>query len=67
MTAMEFRRAGRELFGGEGWQLCLARLLAVNIRTVQRWAAGQNEIPDDLAPLLAKVLEATEPMRTRDV
>lgn len=56
MTAPEFAAAGEYLFG-DSWQSQLARLLDVNLRTVQRWAAGQNPVPDhaarDVAALVA--------------
>jgi hypothetical protein len=35
---------GRALYG-ERWQSALATALGINIRTVRRWAAGQQEVP----------------------
>ncbi len=67
MKPLEFRHAGETLFGEDGWQMCLAKLLCLNLRTVQRWANGQNEIPTDLRPVLDALIAASEPMRNRDV
>ena len=66
MTAAEFRQAGETLFGREGWQMCMAKLLSTNIRTVQRWANGQNEIPTDVGPVLSKLIEASALIRDRN-
>lgn len=45
---------GRALYG-EAWQSPLARDLDVNLRTLQRWAAGDFQIPEgiwaEIAPL----------------
>lgn len=65
MTDLEFRLAGEMIFGGEGWRQAMAALLAVNIRTVQRWANGQNEIPEQIAQAVARVIDATEAQRNR--
>jgi|CXWL01.1.fsa_nt_gi hypothetical protein len=43
--AARLARYGRLLWG-EQWQSAMARELGVNIRTVQRWAAGVNEPPE---------------------
>lgn len=40
----ELESLGRYLYGG-GWQTALAAALGVNLRSVQRWAAGFH-IPD---------------------
>jgi len=66
MNALEFRQAGETLFGADGWQMCLAKLLSTNIRTVQRWASGQNEIPADVGPVLSKLIETSAPIRDRN-
>lgn len=39
-----FRHAGEALFGPD-WQSPLARELDVSLRTVQRWARGDYDIP----------------------
>lgn len=54
MTPM-LHRAARALYGPE-WQTPLAGALGINIRTVQRWAAGDFNPPSgvwaDMLPLL---------------
>lgn len=44
--------AGSALYGAL-WQSPLARDLGVAVRTMQRWAAGEFEIPDGVWPELA--------------
>ena len=39
-----FGQLGRALFGSH-WQSDLARTVNVNLRTVRRWGAGQEEPP----------------------
>ena len=39
-----FARIGRAFFGSH-WQSDLARTIAVNLRTVRRWGAEQEEPP----------------------
>lgn len=50
-----------EALHGERWQAPLARNLGVNLRTVQRWAAGQNEpsatVVEQLRQMLAAKIE----------
>lgn len=46
--------AGRALYGAL-WQSALARDLDVTVRTMQRWAAGEFEIPDGVWPELASL------------
>lgn len=52
----ELESLGRYLYGG-GWQTALAAALGVNLRTVQRWAAG-SDVPEgawnDLLYLVAE-------------
>lgn len=52
----ELESLGRYLYGG-GWQTALAAALGVNLRSVQRWAAG-NGVPEgawnDLLDLVAE-------------
>ena len=58
MTRADLIEAGRLLYGPD-WQSPLARELGVALRSVQRWAAGHNPVPDlasEIAPkLLARV------------
>lgn len=54
---------GEALFGPQ-WQSPLARALGVNLRTVQRWASGQNNVPArHLLRLQALVREKMAKMR----
>jgi hypothetical protein len=43
-----FVRAGRALYG-DRWQTQLAQALGVADRTVRRWAAGEQAVPDGAA------------------
>jgi hypothetical protein len=54
-TARLIRRAGRALYG-ERWQSALAGALGVNIRTVRRWAAGQQEAPEAIVERLTNLI-----------
>ena len=44
---MNWQEKAQELFGG-AWISTLARLVGVNRRTMQRWASGQNETPQNV-------------------
>lgn len=48
------RSVGSALYG-ENWQSAVARDLDVAIRTVQRWAAGEFDIPPGVWADLAKL------------
>jgi len=51
----QFDAIGRNIFGRmPQWAEALGCALGVSGRTVQRWANGQNPIPDDVA---ARLLE----------
>jgi len=50
MTRDLFCRVGAALYGPR-WQSELARDLGVSDRTVRRWAAGEQPIPDTAAHL----------------
>jgi hypothetical protein len=56
-TARLIRRAGRAVYG-ERWQSALAGALGVNIRTVRRWAAGQQEAPAAIIVRLRELVRA---------
>lgn len=62
MTAPELSYAGEQLFGNE-WRPSLAKLLRQNLRTIQRWANGQNEIPDEYAAIVTQIMAATRTLR----
>ncbi len=49
MTGREFRAIGQAIYGTARWHTPLAAALGVGVRTVQRWANGQNEIPADVS------------------
>lgn len=55
MTPALLATAGEALFGPE-WRRPLAAALDVDVRLVQRWAAGQRGIPDAVAPALLAML-----------
>jgi hypothetical protein len=57
MTAQLLRRIGHACFG-HSWSDDMARELNVNRRTVQRWAAGQNDIDPRIWPLLGKIMRS---------
>lgn len=61
---MNIRKAGEELFG-QHWQPRLAELIEINLRTVQRWAAGQNPVPPDTAGDIIDILNAVRRIRAR--
>lgn len=62
MTTLEFRQAGESLYG-EVWQPLFAKALGVNLRTLQRWANGQNEIPDGVADDVRQLLAIAQRRR----
>ena len=45
MTTHRLRRIGEAIYGAE-WVSPMARDLSVNLRTMQRWAAGDTAPPD---------------------
>lgn len=51
------RQAGRALYG-PAWQSALAERLDVNLRTVQRWASGQNAVAPGIWAEVLALLEA---------
>ncbi|SFE90173.1 hypothetical protein [Methylobacterium sp. yr596] len=55
MTPYLLAASGVALFGDE-WRRPLAAALGVDPRLVQRWAAGQREIPGTVAPALLALL-----------
>jgi len=54
MTPKQLNLIGKKL--GEGWQSKLARLLPCNLRTVQRWVAGDRAISDMVAERIKQVV-----------
>jgi hypothetical protein len=55
MTPEQFSAAGEAIYGAR-WLLPLSRALGVNTRTVQRWASGQNAVPEPVAADLRDLL-----------
>lgn len=53
--ALLLSQIGEALYG-EQWQSPLARALDVNLRTMQRWAAGQNDPPEHLREDMIRLL-----------
>ena len=51
------RTAGEALYGSL-WQSALASMLGVNLRTMQRWAAGANAINPNIWPEIAALCKA---------
>lgn len=60
---LDIRAAGEELLG-ERWQATLAYVLGVSLRTVQRWANGQNAVPEPIAERIADLLATVRRCRT---
>lgn len=56
MTPALLTRAGIALFGTEEWQSGLSKALQVNIRTIQRWCAGTQEMPATLKEDLVEIV-----------
>lgn len=48
MDRGQLRQVGMALFG-ERWQASLARVYPCNIRTMQRWMSGDQDIPKQAA------------------
>lgn len=60
MTTADLRAAGEALYGPR-WQRRLAREIAMNERTVRRYARGDLPIPERVALLVRMMLrEATQ-------
>jgi len=55
MTLLELEMTGAALFGPR-WQTDLARALGVADRSMRRWVAGQNPVPEGLRPILAQLV-----------
>ncbi|MFH6786661.1 hypothetical protein [Methylobacterium sp. MA0201] len=55
MTPYLLAASGVALFGDE-WRRPLAAALGVDPRLMQRWAAGQRDIPPSVAPALLALL-----------
>lgn len=53
---------GTELFG-RGWHGPVADLLEINLRTVQRWASGKNDVPEHAQAVLIAVRELVRAYR----
>jgi len=47
MTPTLLREAGESLYGAR-WQSELSRALAISDRTMRRWLAGVNNVPDQV-------------------
>lgn len=60
MTPALLTRCAVELYGAQ-WQTPLAADLDVAVRTVQRWAAGQQPVPAGVWPDLVELLQAKAP------
>lgn len=56
MTAYELATIGERIFGPR-WQRVFSAALGVNYRTLQRWATGQNTIPESVANDARRLLE----------
>ena len=56
MTSALLHEIGEALFGPR-WYTSLAAALAVNERTVRRWAIGDGPIPDGIKADLRQLLE----------
>jgi hypothetical protein len=73
MTPLEAPMASDELavigegFGGPEWKPSVARLLGVNVRTIKRWAAGENPVPPGAALQLRLAVCAQSAVRATAV
>lgn len=56
MNAEQLAKAGQALYG-ERWQSPLARDLEVSDRTVRRWAAGDNPVPEEVERRIRTLLQ----------
>jgi hypothetical protein len=52
MTPIELKMRATHLYGAARWQTALAQEMAVNSRTVRRWAAGDSPVPASVATCL---------------
>jgi len=57
MTADELTQIGVALYGATHWKAQLARTLGYGNRTVQRWATGSWDVPDELPGRLTTLVE----------
>lgn len=60
MTPDTLRLIGETELGEGRWQSPLARILKVNVRTLQRYASGDVPIPGELASRLLMIAELAE-------
>lgn len=58
MTPELLCRCGIALVGSDEWQSGLAKVLQVNIRTIQRWYSGKLPMPESLREDLIEILGA---------
>ncbi len=56
MTPTLLREIGEALYGTTSWRVALAADLGVNRRTLQRWAAGHNPVPEHIQRSLYHVV-----------
>lgn len=57
--AQRLREIGRHALG-MGWQYRLAQVLGVGVKTVQRWATGDRECPDEVLVRVEMIAAAWE-------
>ena len=63
MTPAEFQYASIAVLGhGKGWQTSIARVLAIDPRTIRRWMASEQPIPQwaEIGLQLAKERKASD-------
>lgn len=60
MTPEQLRTIGKHTLSSDRWQSPLARILGINLRTLQRYASGESPIPPDVAARLYMMVDLAE-------
>ena len=60
MTPEQLRTIGESTLYPDRWQSALARILGINLRTLQRYASGESPIPPETAARLYMTVELAE-------
>lgn len=55
MTPTRFKKIGRLLFGF-GWQAAMGKALGVHYKQVNRWAAGEYDVPAEIEKNITKLV-----------
>jgi hypothetical protein len=60
LTPEHLRIIGESVLSPDRWQSPLARILGMNLRTLQRYASGESPIPPEVAARLYMMVELAE-------